>query len=198
MDSQIHKKISRLLKTNILDNQSYIENYVSNQNSATPAAVLLPIIQYENHETVLLTQRAKDLTHHAGQISFPGGCIDSSDSSPLECALRETQEEVGIAPEAVHVLGQMGEWLSYTGFSISVFIGIIKAPVHYQLCEREVAETIEIPTSFLFNPTQYEKVSLCLEEQQRSFYQTHYAGKKIWGFTGGIMYLLSKLLSEQN
>tara|TARA_R110002110_G_scaffold166602_1_gene367227 strand:+ start:11252 stop:11851 length:600 start_codon:yes stop_codon:yes gene_type:complete len=199
MDSQIHKKISTLLENNSIDHQACIADYSPNHSASQkiPAAVLVPIIQHKNHQTILLTQRSENLTHHAGQISFPGGCIDKLDQSPLDCALRETHEEVGIAPEAVKVLGQMGEWHSFTGFRISVFVGVIQAPVQYRLCPQEVAATIEVPTTHLLNPTQYEKVSLCIEEQQRSFYQTHYEGKKIWGFTGGVMYLLSRLLSEQ-
>jgi len=114
-DPSLYQAINQIVRNKLPLPPRYID--------PIPAAVLIPIILRDENETVLFTQRGKDLKHHAGQISFPGGCLEANDSSPLECALRETYEEVGIHPDRIDVLGSIGEWPSYSGFNISVFIG---------------------------------------------------------------------------
>lgn len=167
-------------------------------NNPIQAAVLIPIIQRDPFETILLTKRGDNLKHHAGQISFPGGRLDNNDDTLLECAIRETTEEVGIEKEQIKVIGNLGQWPSYSGFMISVYLGLVETPIEYKLCEQEVAEVFELPIDYALDLSNFEKVNKKMNDKLFTYYQLNYEDKKIWGFTAGIMYLLSKMANEHS
>jgi 8-oxo-dGTP pyrophosphatase MutT (NUDIX family) len=119
----------------------------------TPAAVLIPLVQSSSGELlVLLTRRTERLKKHAGQIAFPGGKIDPDDPHPIHAALREAQEEVGIDPEHVEVLGTLPGYETGTGFAITPVVGLLPAGLKLTLSTNEVDEAFYVPLSFLMNP----------------------------------------------
>jgi 8-oxo-dGTP pyrophosphatase MutT (NUDIX family) len=111
--------------------------------SPTAAAVLVPIVDHADGLTVLLTQRSPNLRTHAGQVSFPGGRIESDDAGPLQAALREAEEEIGLAPEHVEVVGYLEAHLVLTGYWITPVVGFVRPGFSLQLDAREVEAAIK-------------------------------------------------------
>lgn len=114
-----------------------------------PAGVLIPIVEHADRLSVLLTQRSAALKHHAGQVSFPGGRMESVDADITETALRETHEEVGIRPEQVDVAGFLPPMLTVTGYAVTPIVGLLAPGISLTLDEREVELAFEVPLSFL-------------------------------------------------
>jgi 8-oxo-dGTP pyrophosphatase MutT (NUDIX family) len=162
--------------------------------SATPAAVVIPIIQHPS-PTILLTMRTSHLRHHAGQTSFPGGSIDEQDRDAKSCALRELFEEVGISQDQVEIIGELGQWPSYSGYQVSPFIGLITPPFTLMPCSHEVQEVYEIPLEIALDIGHY---SLVKKETPipHHYFEMQYQNKKIWGFTASILVLLAKYLAS--
>lgn len=161
--------------------------------SAIQAAVLIPIIQYPQKPTILLTQRASHLRHHAGQISFPGGRMDEQDKDAIACALRETEEEIGLGQDKINIIGNLGVWPSYSGYLITPVVGIIQPPLNVLPYDQEVEAVFEIPFSEAFNISNYQVISKNTPLPHQ-YYEMTYENKKIWGFTAGILVLLAAYL----
>src|ERR1043165_9923305 len=119
------------------------------QDDLREAAVLLPLIDRPAGMTLLLAQRTAHLHHHPGQISLPGGMIETSDANPIAAALRETAEEVGIRPEQVEVIGVMEPLPTRTGVRITPVVGFVEADVEFVLDDFEVERLFEVPLAFL-------------------------------------------------
>jgi len=117
------------------------------------AAVLLPLLWKEEQWHVAVTQRTDNVEHHRGQISFPGGACEAQDNGLLDTALRETYEEIGVPPEAVEVLGTLDDFPTITHFVVTPFVGIIPHPFAYRVNEAEVEAVVEVPLSFLLEPS---------------------------------------------
>ena len=103
-----------------------------------PAAVLIPVIGRDQEPTILLTRRSDNLNHHAGQVSFPGGRHEKSDSNMRDTALRETEEEIGLKRDAVEVIGELPKYETRTGFSVKPIVGLIKPPFELNVDRKEV------------------------------------------------------------
>jgi len=156
-------------------------------NSPRRASVLVPVIPRLGGASVLLTRRADHLAEHAGQIAFPGGKLGPEDATVLEAALREASEEVGLAPEFIEVIGQLGEYFTATGFSITPFIGIVHPGFGITPDTKEVAEVIEAPLQFLMTPANHRIHEVIWRGQPRRFYAMPYKNHYIWGATAGIL-----------
>ncbi|MCS6945273.1 MAG: CoA pyrophosphatase [Sutterellaceae bacterium] len=155
-----------------------------------PAAVLVPLVARGDTLHVLLTERAADLPEHAGQISFPGGRVEAQDPSPVHTALREASEEVGLAPDAVEVLGTLPDYVVATGYRITPVVGLIERPFVIQRAPFEVAEVFEVPLPFLMNPQNHERRLLHLGHSVRTFYAMPYTAHRryfIWGATAAVL-----------
>ncbi len=148
---------------------------VAREQPVRPAAVLIPVIDHPE-PTVLLTQRSPHLSSHAGQISFPGGKIDATDASPLDAALREAWEEVGLSRDFVEPIGYLD--LYGTAF------GLLK------INEGEVVDAFEVPLAFLMNPENHQIHNKEFRGMERSYYAMPYAERYIWGATAGILRVL--------
>ena len=160
----------------------------------TPAAVLFPIVLRDNGQTVLLTQRTAHLKDHAGQISFPGGRVEAEDESPIHTALRETEEEIGLAREHVEVLGFLPEYRTGTGFRVTPVVALVTPPFELALDPFEVAEAFEVPLAFLLDPANHKRHSLHYRGALRHFFAMPYGDYFIWGATAGMIRSLTERL----
>ena len=138
------------------------------------ASVLVPLVIRANGLTVLLTQRADHLNDHAGQVSFPGGRQEPFDADATATALREAQEEVGLAPSRVEVLGALPDYLTGTGFRVTPVIGLVHPPFALKADALEVAEVFEVPLPFLMNPAHHEERVFRYEGGERRFFAMPY------------------------
>jgi 8-oxo-dGTP pyrophosphatase MutT (NUDIX family) len=152
----------------------------------TPAAVLLPLI-FRDEPNVLLTQRTDTLTQHAGQVAFPGGRADPGDISLVQTALRETQEETGIEPAFITVVGFLDAYETGTGYAILPVVGCLSDGFAIKAQEHEVAAVFEVPLSFLLDPVNRVRQSREFQGVQRSFYSFTYNGRYIWGATAAML-----------
>jgi 8-oxo-dGTP pyrophosphatase MutT (NUDIX family) len=160
----------------------------------TPAAVLLGVIDRPEGPAILLTQRAEHLHDHAGQISFPGGRMEPADPSVEATALREAEEEIGLAPTKVEVLGQLTPYDTVTGFRIHPVVGWIEPPLQLRLDRYEVADVFEVPLRFVLDPANHRRQSYRRGPLTRAYYVLPYQGRFIWGATAGILVNFSTLL----
>jgi 8-oxo-dGTP pyrophosphatase MutT (NUDIX family) len=157
------------------------------------AAVLVPLVVRDDGIAVLLTQRADHLNDHAGQVSFPGGRHEPFDANATATALREAQEEVGLDPSRVEVLGSLPDYMTGTGFRVTPVVGLVHPPFSVKADLLEVADIFEVPLSFLMNPAHHEVRVLRWEGGERRFFSMPYprgdAGGHyfIWGATAGML-----------
>jgi 8-oxo-dGTP pyrophosphatase MutT (NUDIX family) len=166
------------------------------ESAATMAAVLVPIVHRPDALTVLFTQRTTHLKAHSGQISFPGGRAEPSDPTPEFTALRETQEEIGLAAERIEVLARLPEYLTRTGFRVTPVIGLLTPPLDLAPDDREVAEVFEVPLEFLLNHRNYRRESRELQGRQARFYAVEFNQRRIWGVTAGMLVNLCHYLAD--
>jgi 8-oxo-dGTP pyrophosphatase MutT (NUDIX family) len=160
----------------------------------TRAAVLIPLLLKEDGLSVLLTQRTNHLRDHAGQISFPGGRMDPEDQSPNDTALRESQEEIGLDPKRVEIIGHLPQYLTVSGYSVTPVVGLVEPQAEYVLDEFEVADVFEVPLEFLLNPANHQVRLWQSEQGGRRFYSMPYENRFIWGATAGMLRNLYHLL----
>lgn len=163
----------------------------------TPAATLVPLIERPEGLTVLLTQRTAHLHDHAGQISFPGGRVETSDESPLAAALRETAEEIGLAPERIEILGYLDHYETGTGFLVTPVVGMVQPGSVLTLDRFEVAEAFEVPLAFILDPANHRRASREVPGGRREFYVIEYEHRYIWGATAGMLVNLAEKLREE-
>lgn len=154
-----------------------------------PAAVLVPLVDHPQ-PTVLLTLRASHLNDHAGQISFPGGKIDATDASPLETALREAEEEIGLNREFVDPVGYLDLYGTSFGFRILPTVARVRPGFKLRINQSEVDDAFEVPLAFLMDPANHQLHSKEFRGMERSYYAMPYEDRYIWGVTAGILRVL--------
>ena len=159
-----------------------------------PAGVLIPILDHAGGLSVLLTQRSPELKHHAGQVSFPGGRMESADADITATALRETHEEVGIRPDQVDVAGFLHPMLTVTGYAVTPVVGFVQANICLTLDEREVQHAFEVPLSFLLDERNQELSERELHGVTVPIVEFNYSEQRIWGATANILIAFRKLL----
>lgn len=151
------------------------------------AAVLVPLVMRAHGLQVLLIQRTESPDAHGGQISFPGGKIETHDPGPIEAALRETHEEVGLPERFVEVLGFLDAYRTGTGFKIAPVVGLVQEGFSLVPEPLEVADIFEVPLSFLMDPANHRTDSRVWKGKRRYFYAMPYEDRYIWGATAGIL-----------
>jgi 8-oxo-dGTP pyrophosphatase MutT (NUDIX family) len=162
---------------------------IATERPIRPAAVLIAVIEHE-HPTVLLTQRAAHLNDHAGQISFPGGKIDATDASPLDAALREAEEEVGLDRSFVAPIGYLDLYGTAFGFRILPTVARVRPGFSLTINANEVESAFEVPLAFLMDPANHQLHSKEFRGMERSYYAMPFAERYIWGATAGILRVL--------
>jgi 8-oxo-dGTP pyrophosphatase MutT (NUDIX family) len=154
-----------------------------------PAAVLIAVVD-RPQPTVLLTQRSTHLNEHAGQISFPGGKIDPTDASPLDAALREAEEEVGLTREFIDPIGYLDLYGTSFGFRILPTVAKVRPGFTLRVSPAEVDDAFEVPLAFLMNPANHQLQSKEFRGVERFYYAMPYGERYIWGATAGILRVL--------
>jgi 8-oxo-dGTP pyrophosphatase MutT (NUDIX family) len=149
----------------------------------TPAAVLLPLVPRGDTLTVLLTQRTAHLRDHPGQISFPGGRAEPGDLTPVDTALREVHEEIGIPPDRVRIAGYLEPLAVVTGFAVTPIVGFVEGEVSLVLDRFEVEDVFEVPLDFLLERRNRVNSSRRWRGIDARLYEYHFDGRRIWGAT---------------
>lgn len=152
-----------------------------------PAAVLVPVINYENAAQVLLTRRPDNMPSHPGQVAFPGGKVEKSDESIAAAALREAEEEVGLDPCLVDIIGYLDTYQTSSGFRITPVVGLVSSNYRLKIDAREVDEVFEVPLKFLMTEKNHQKHSRIWQGKNRAYYAMPYGDKFIWGATAGML-----------
>ncbi|MCK0511274.1 CoA pyrophosphatase [Aromatoleum buckelii] len=169
----------------------------SHRGEFRPAAVLVPVVLRPERLAVLLTRRTDHLHHHPGQISFPGGRVEKADVSAVMTALRETEEETGLDPERIELLGELPEYFTGTGFRITPVVGLVHPPFELKLDTFEVAEAFEVPLAHFLDPANHERHTMEYQGRMRQYYAMPYEGYFIWGATAGILVSLYRFLGGE-
>ena len=163
------------------------------------AAVLIPVTRLcHGQSELVLTVRSANLKHHAGQISLPGGSTDPADSDVTATALRESEEEIGLRPEQVEIIGQLGELMMPSGFRITPVVGLIDNELVFQPCPIEVADVFRVPLALVLDPGSYRQSSYRYRDQNRAVLELHYEDYRIWGATAAILHHLAEGVQAQN
>ena len=161
-----------------------------------PAAVLIPLVE-RPELTVLFTQRATQLRNHAGQISFPGGRIESADGSPLAASLREAREEIGLTERFVSVIGYLPDHVVISGFRITPVVALVQPGFELLLDAQEVQDTFEVPLDYLFDPANHHRHrhTSAISGEEVEFCEIPYGNRNIWGATAGMLVNLAEILN---
>lgn len=191
-----------------------IRNKLQSQSSATydvppemlqgltrEAAVLIPFLRIKQAWHILYIRRAHfEGDRHSGQVAFAGGKRDTSDSNLEMTALREAEEEVGLAPEDVTLLGRLNHHHTISEFQVTPYVGVIRWPYSLHLDEIEVARAFTMPLSWLANKSNYRMEDRTHPDSKRSWpiiYYDYYDGELLWGATARMTLSLIEVLSVE-
>jgi len=167
-----------------------------NLKGYTPSAVLVPLVNKRGKYHILFTQRTDRVRDHKNQISFPGGVQEKGDPSLLVTALRETEEEIGLIPDKIEILGNLGDIFTPTQYRITPFVGAISSSYVIHPNPEEIKEVIEVPLSHLLEPRNLSLVPSEFFNRQFDMPYFYYKGHTIWGATGRITLNLINLLKD--
>ena len=162
-----------------------------------PAAVLVPLIERPEGLTVLLTQRASQLTHHAAQISFPGGRLESDDPDVASAALREAQEEIGLDPARVRVFGYLPDHVVISGFRVTPVLAMVAPPFSLELNAAEVASVFEVPLDHVLDKANHKARMRRVGDEELLLYDIPWQGQNIWGATAGMLLTFVRMLKQE-
>ena len=161
------------------------------------AAVLVPLVFRAEGLNVLLTQRTAHLNDHPSQISFPGGRVENTDKDRIETALRETEEEIGLARERIEIIGALPDHEMPSGFRITPVVGWIVPPFESRLDPFEVSDVFEVPLSFFLYSANYQRRHYRFNGRDRDYLATPYGGRYIWGATAAMLYSFFRQLMDE-
>jgi 8-oxo-dGTP pyrophosphatase MutT (NUDIX family) len=151
------------------------------------AAVLIPIVRDpDGAYSLVFSRRAEELASHSGQIAFPGGAVETGESLQ-DAVIREADEEVGIPPRSVELIGRLDDLITNSGFLVAPFCGIVHERVDYVLQQSEVAEVFEVPLDALLAEQQPEVRFVSFRQKRYPAYFYRYRDYEIWGLTGRIV-----------
>jgi 8-oxo-dGTP pyrophosphatase MutT (NUDIX family) len=163
----------------------------------TVAAAVLVAITDRPEPGVILTQRPDTMRKHPGQVAFPGGRVDPTDSDMIDAALREAQEEVAMPRNRVRIVGLADPYCTITGYEVTPVLGVIPADLTLIANEEEVAAIFEAPLAWLLDPTNHSEQEIDFQGSRRRFFEMHWDGFRIWGATAAMIVNLSRRLQWQ-
>ncbi len=170
---------------------------ILSSNGMVTAAVLVPLFSKDTRQHVLLTKRSDLVEHHRGEISFPGGKVDPSDRDPAYCALRETAEEIGVAPEDVRMLGELDDFYTVaTNFHVVPFVGVIPYPYKFRPSKREIDRLLSVPLEVFFDPARRSETIWVFRDQPIEVTSYEWEGYTIWGATARILKHFTELVEQ--
>jgi 8-oxo-dGTP pyrophosphatase MutT (NUDIX family) len=187
-----HPPLDELLTADDLEKQA-----LASRLTLKPAAVLLLVVNHADAPTVVFTQRTAHLSDHAGQISFPGGRCDADDCTPERTALREVEEEVGVAAERIELLGRLPDYRTSTGFCVTPVVGWAEPPLVYRPDPHEVADVFEVPLAFLLDERNHRYESAFFKGRTRHYWAMPYGERFIWGATAGMLVTFHRLMTRK-
>jgi len=178
----ISRQLQEAIQSAGPSSDGYAEIDLTDETRLKCAAVLVPLVWHDDEWHLLFTRRTDKVESHKGQVSFPGGACDEGETTPEQTALREADEEIGIHPDDVKVLGRLTNMITISYFRVTPVVGVIKWPAVFRLGEHEVARVFTIPLGWLANPSnrwQFE-----VQGRKRSLIAYHpYDGELLWGAT---------------
>lgn len=181
-EENISLRLAEALKGAPSSSDGYAEIDLTEETSLKCAAVLIPLVWHDDEWHLLYTRRTDTVESHKGQVSFPGGACDEGETTPEQTALREAEEEIGLDPKDVKVLGRLANMITITYFRVTPVVGIIKWPAVFRVGEHEVARIFTIPLAWLANPT--NRWEFARPDTTRSLIAYHpYDGELLWGAT---------------
>ncbi len=183
-----HRRAPILLAGDVLDDEQMGEEVAE-------AAVLVPIID-RPVPAVLLTLRPETMRKHPGQVSFPGGRIDPGDEGPVDAALREAEEEIGLPRALVEIIGIADRYRTVTGFEVTPVVGILPPDLALRPHPGEVSAIFEVPLDYLLDPAHQLVRSVEWRGRERCYYEIQYEGRRIWGATAAMIVNLSRRLES--
>jgi 8-oxo-dGTP pyrophosphatase MutT (NUDIX family) len=167
---------------NVADSDGYAEIPVKSNTYLKCAAVLVPLTYVKDEWHLLFTRRTDRVQSHKGQVSFPGGACDEGETTPEETALREAEEEIGLRPSDVTVLGRLSQLITISSFRVSPIVGVVPWPYAFKVASIEVARVFTIPLLWLSDRNNYWE--FFLRDSERSLIAYHpYDGELLWGAT---------------
>ena len=178
----ISRQLQEAIQSAGPSSDGYAEIDLTDETRLKCAAVLVPLVWHDDEWHLLFTRRTDKVESHKGQVSFPGGACDEGETTPEQTALREADEEIGIHPDDVKVLGRLTNMITISYFRVTPVVGVIKWPAVFRLGEHEVARVFTIPLGWLANPSnrwQFE-----VQGRKRSLIAYNpYDGELLWGAT---------------
>lgn len=181
-----HRSRPVLIAGDVLDEEEH-------GSGITQAAVLVPVVD-RPVPTVILTLRPETMRKHPGQVSFPGGRIDPDDEGAVAAALREAEEEIGLPPSAVDVIGTADRYRTITGFEVTPVVGILPPDLVLTPHPGEVAAIFEAPLYYLLDPAHQQVRSVEWRGRERSYFEIEWGERRIWGATAAMIVNLSRRL----
>ncbi|MEE2946390.1 MAG: CoA pyrophosphatase [Pseudomonadota bacterium] len=161
-----------------------------------PAGVLIPVQMIDGQAQVILTKRSSHLKHHPGQIAFPGGKQDEADADVIAAALREADEEIGLKPTNVEVLGTLASHETVTSFSVTPVLGFVRNVFDYNPEPGEVEEVFSVPLAHVIDPKNFRVEGRRWRGQRRHYYTVPYGPYYIWGATARMLRGLAERMSS--
>ena len=189
----ISQRLNEAIQSAGLSSDGYAELELNDEITLKCAAVLVPLVWHDEEWYLLFTRRTDRVESHKGQVSFPGGACDEGETTPEQTALREAEEEIGIQPHDITVLGRLANLITISYFRVTPVVGVVSWPTVFRVGEHEVARVFTIPLAWLANETnrwQFE-----IRGRNRSVIAYHpYDGELLWGATARITVDFLKVL----